>query len=448
MQFVKVKGDRFYCGEKEMLFTGLGVGSWLNLEHFMLGIPTPEKQIRESFCEIFGKKNSEQFFDEFVYDFLGEEDFQFLRDTGINLIRVPFHYGLFIDDKEPEKLREKGFEYFDRILKFCTKYEIYLLPDLHSVPGGQNPDWHSDNQTGTPQFWHYGVFQEHAVKLWKAIAARYKGEPYLLGYDLLNEPYLMPAEKGRIQKFYEKVTAAVREVDQNHILFLEGDHFAMDFSAIEELKDEQTAVTFHFYPTVWESELCDINYPREKRREIFEDRFKKMIVGMTRFGRPLLCGEAGYDIAGNNLQHVMEMVEDTLDLFAKYKVSWTLWCYKDAGFMGIAYPDAHSLWMEFADEIHKYWTHYLEMDMGRKIVEEMSDMFPGEVSEELKYQLQFRQRALLFTLQKEQILKPQLKRWGWEKVRKMPESFLFKNGNYYKEYQELLKKYTYAMQRI
>lgn len=79
------------------------------------------------------------------------------------------------------------------------------MPDLHTTPGGQNPDWHSDNMTGIPQFWHFRIFQEQIVKLWKAIAARYKEEPFLLGYDLLNEPFLMPKKEGLLNAFLEEV---------------------------------------------------------------------------------------------------------------------------------------------------------------------------------------------------------------------------------------------------
>jgi hypothetical protein len=279
------------------------------------------------------------------------------------------------------------------------------------------------------------------VFLWKSIAERYVNEEYILGYDLLNEPFLMPAEDGKLQSFYEKVTETIRQVDNNHIIFLEGDFFAMDFSAIKELKDEQTAITFHFYPTVWEADLCDLNYPREKRRKVFEERFQKLLSSMNKFGRPLLCGEAGYGIEGDILEHVLAMVEDTLDLFNKYKVSWTLWCYKDAKIMGLVYPKENSLWLQFVNEIHKYWTHYREMDMGKNVIDDISKMFPGKASEELKYQMQFRQRAIFFKFQKEQILKPVLEKWGWEKIEKMTESFLMKNCNYYKDYQRLITKY-------
>ena len=442
MEFVRVKGDKFFYKGKPLLFRGLGIGSWLNMEHFMLGIPTPEKQIKEAFTECFGQEKSESFFEDFVTSFMGEEDFKFLKKLGINLLRVPFNYHWFLDDENPAVLKEEGFRHFDRLLKLCTEFEIFLMPDLHAAPGGQNPDWHSDNQTGTPQFWQYGIFQEQMVEMWKAIAKRYANQPYLLGYDILNEPYLIPPKGGMLQNFYENVTQAIRQVDVNHIILLEGDFFAMDFSAIQELKDEQTAITFHFYPTVWEADLCDIDYPRQRRREIFEDRFYKMLSNMQKFRRPLLCGEAGYDIAGHQLWHVMEMVEDTLELFEKYQVSWTLWSYKDACFMGIVYPKKESAWMEFAREIHRQWTHYKEMEMGKALVEQMCQYFPGEVSEKLKYELQFRQRALLFTLQKEQILKPQLLRWGWKKIRQMPASFRMENCGYYKEYEELLAKFT------
>ena len=203
MGYVKRNGACFEADGRRILFAGLGIGSWLNMEHFMLGIPTTHRRMVEAFTECFGKEKSESFWEDFICSFCDEDDFRFLQETGINLIRVPFHYSLFVDDDKPGSIKEEGFQYFDRLLGFCRKYKIYLLPDLHAVPGGQNPDWHSDNQTGIPQFWHYGVFQEQMVWMWREIAKRYAQEEYLLGYDLLNEPYLMPMVPGKLQEFYE-----------------------------------------------------------------------------------------------------------------------------------------------------------------------------------------------------------------------------------------------------
>lgn len=441
MGFVRIKDGGFFFGNRELRFAGLGIGSWLNMEHFMLGMPTPDSMIREAFGECFGQERAQDFFRRFVEEFVQEEDFAYLKELGINLVRVPFNYRLFLDDQHPGTWKEEGFRYFDRLLGFCRKYEIFLLPDLHAVPGGENPDWHSDNRTGIPQFWHYRVFREQMTALWRTIAERYSEEEFLLGYDLLNEPFLMPAADGMLQEFYEETTAAIREVDRNHIIFLEGDFFAMDFSAVRALKDEQTAVTFHFYPTVWEPDLADASCPAQRRQRVFEERFTEMIRGMKRFGRPLLCGEAGYGIRGAELGHVMEMTEDTLELFARHGISWTLWCYKDAAFMGVVRPEAGTPWMKFAEQIHAQWDHQEEMKMGRELIDAAAALFPGETPEALRYQLQFRQRAILFVLQKEQILKPLLREWGWERIRELPESFRMQNCEICRPYETVLKRH-------
>lgn len=42
----------------------------------------------------------------------------------------------------------------------------------------------------------------------------------------------MPKKEGVLNAFFEEVTKAVRKVDKNHIIFIEGDFFSMDFSDI------------------------------------------------------------------------------------------------------------------------------------------------------------------------------------------------------------------------
>lgn len=60
-EFVKVNGMEFTKAGKEILFRGMGIGSWLNMEHFMLGIPTPDNQIRKTVKEVFGKETADCF---------------------------------------------------------------------------------------------------------------------------------------------------------------------------------------------------------------------------------------------------------------------------------------------------------------------------------------------------------------------------------------------------
>ena len=142
-EFVKVNGMEFTKAGKPILFRGMGIGSWLNMEHFMLGIPTPDNQIRKTVKEVFGKETADGFFDCFIRSFISDSDFAFLKKCGVNILRVPFNYRLFIDDQNPSEYKKEGLLYLDYLMDFCENYQIYLLLDLHTAPGGQNPDWHT-----------------------------------------------------------------------------------------------------------------------------------------------------------------------------------------------------------------------------------------------------------------------------------------------------------------
>lgn len=310
------------------------------------------------------------------------------------------------------------------------------------MPGGQNPDWHSDNQTGRPQFWYYKVFRDQIVSLWQAIAARYKDEPYLLGYDILNEPFLIPKDD-LIDSFYKEVTAAIRQVDCNHILFLEGDFFAMDFTCIHAIDDKQTALTFHFYPTVWQTDLVHKDYDRSKRKHQFESVFTKLIQIREQYSRPILCGEAGYEIDKEDLDFTMEILEDTLELFKKYKVSWTLWCYKDAQFMGVVYPKLDSPWMRFTTKIQQYWNHDKDTEMSQNMIDILCDTYFPKASKEDKYHHRFCMRAIIYQFQAEYWLKPELEQYTQEEILKLPESVLFTNCSFYEVYVDLLKRFIF-----
>lgn len=449
-RFVQAEGRIFVYRGNKLVFNGIGIGSWLNMEHFMMGIPGTDKQIRKTFESAFGKEESESFFDSFVRDFITEDDFRFLQEHDIDLVRVPFNYRLFIDDHNPESLKSKGFLYIDHLMELASRYHIFVLLDLHTTPGGQNPDWHSDNGTGYTEFWEYEIFQEQSCVLWKKIAERYKNEEYLLGYDVLNEPFVIPElieaqendddmvtglsirDSGeKLRRFYEKAIRAIREEDRNHIIFLEGDYFASDFSAIEDLSDDQLAMTFHFYPTVWYPDLYEDKYSRQERNSKFEEVLIKLINNASRSGRPILCGEAGYEIKTQGFDKVFPLIEDTLDLFRKYELSFTLWSYKDAGFMGMVYPKSSTPWMELTRDISSEWDHHSESSKAQWATDRISgSLFPSATKQE-KYVMTFRQKAVFYPLEAKHVLLPVLRRYGKERLPELAGSFLFSNCDCY-----------------
>ena len=67
----------------------------------------------------------------------------------------------------------------DRIVNRCAAENLYVVLDLHAVPGGQNQDWHSDSGVHKAMFWQFKEFQDRMINLWIEIARRYKGNVYV-----------------------------------------------------------------------------------------------------------------------------------------------------------------------------------------------------------------------------------------------------------------------------
>lgn len=91
----------------------------------------------------------------FLEHFFSEEDAKFLALKGLNSLRLPFNYRHFEDDSNPRVLKEEGFKHLDRVIDICARHGIYTILDMHTAPGGQNADWHSDNSTNYAAFWDY-----------------------------------------------------------------------------------------------------------------------------------------------------------------------------------------------------------------------------------------------------------------------------------------------------
>jgi hypothetical protein len=69
-------------------------------------------------------------------------------------------------------------------------------------------------------FWDFKVFQDSMVNLWIELANYYKDNTWIAGYNPLNEPAV--ADHSKLVKFYERVEKEIRNIDPNHILFLDG----------------------------------------------------------------------------------------------------------------------------------------------------------------------------------------------------------------------------------
>lgn len=424
LNYLKAEGRRFLWKGREILLRGWALGSWMNFEHFMIGLPGTDSQIRGAFQEVYGSERAEIWLDRMLECMVGEADLVYLKSLGINSIRIPFSYTHLMDDRHPEAFREKGFERLDRVIQLCGKHELFVILDLHAAPGSQNPDWHSDNLNGQALFWKYRVFQDQTVRIWQELAARYAENPWVAGYDIINEPGY-GISSADINDFYSRIIQAIREKDPNHILFLEGTDFGRDFTLLEKQSDPNIAYTVHFYPFVLEEDILDPAMNTVKRRDIYTRIFDRQLAAVTRLERPVWCGESGYEIPDEQEAFRASLLMENISLCESRGISWNLWTYKDARCMGIVVPQKDSDWMRLAGEIGKKWSHHREEKISGILTREMGSRFYAPLAESLAYDLDFQVRAVLHEIAVEQVLKPMLRQIPWEQMKHYPESFSF-----------------------
>jgi aryl-phospho-beta-D-glucosidase BglC (GH1 family) len=339
-------------GGRPVRLRGVCVGGWMNMENFINGYPGHECTLRAAVDKVLGPEKGQFFFDRLLDYFLGEDDIKFMASLGANVLRVPMNYRHFEDDQEPFQYKDAAFKRLDWVIATCKKHGLYTILDLHSAQGWQNPDWHSDNPSPLALLWTHKSFQDRVAGLWQAIAARYKNEPAVAGYNILNEPVC--GVKGAFPRVNALLAKAIRKVDKKHVLFVEGNWFSRDFSEMDPKLDPNTVFSSHNYT---EAGFSVGPYPGKSNGVLYDrarmdQEFLWSNEFMMKYKVPTWVGEFGAIYRGTKFdQDRLRVVDDQIAGFDSHGVSWTLWTYKDIGMMGTAYVRPDSEWMRRTQRI-------------------------------------------------------------------------------------------------
>jgi endoglucanase len=144
---------------------------------------------------------------------------------------------------------------------------------MHAAPGGQTGANIDDSADDLPRLFTDTHNQDRLVSLWMKIAEHYKNEPVVAAYDLLNEP--LPENTGAaaqyghlLEPLYKRITAAIREIDKNHMITLEGMNWANNWSVFSAPFDDNVFYQFHYYCWNQPDNLNSIQYFTEMRKTL------------------------------------------------------------------------------------------------------------------------------------------------------------------------------------
>ena len=300
------------AGEPYIL-KGMGLGGWMLQEGYMLqtaSFANPQHQIRARIAELIGEEATQEFYDAWLANHVRKIDIDSLASWGFNSVRLPMHYNLFTLPIEEEPVAgentwlEVGFTLTNELIEWCKANNMYVVLDLHAAPGGQGQDAGiSDYDATKPSLWESAENRAKTVALWRRIAERYADEPAIAGYDLINEPNWPLDGNLLLRELYEDITEAIREVDQNHILFIEGNWFANDFTGLTPPWDDNMVYSPHKYWSI--NDQASIQWVLDLREQ---------------YDIPLYLGETGEN--SNTWFH------DAIELFDTHDIGWAWWPMK------------------------------------------------------------------------------------------------------------------------
>lgn len=305
--FLRVDGQNISNNvTNNFILKGMGLGGWLVQEGYMLktGVKDAEWQIREAIRELVGEEKTVELYELYHKNYVSKIDIDSLAAWGFNSIRLPMHWNKLISNLDPLTFNEKGFKTIDTLLTWCEENQMYLILDLHAAPGGQSKGGIADYNPSIPYLWESEQMKNVTVDLWRTLAQRYVNEEWIGGYDLINEPAEdLGANAPPLRDLYIRITNAIREVDNNHIVFIEGNWYATTFDGLMPPWDDNMVYSFHKY---W--------------NQTDQGTIQDFIKIRNTYNRPLWLGETG--------ENSNDWFRETVKLMEDNNIGWAWWPHK------------------------------------------------------------------------------------------------------------------------
>lgn len=293
------------------------------------------------------------------------------KEFGFNYVR----YLIFWDNIEPEKGVFSN-AYLDRIeqrVKWYTSRKMYVMLDMHQdlyalkFGGDGAPDWAIRTNGAKPlnlenapwwlnninpevvncwiNFWsytHHKDLQDHYAMAWQKVAERFKDNPYVIGYDLMNEPWggdiikvflTGEFERKQLFDFYKRLIPKIRQIDIEKYIFFEPTPAPVTFGApsnLPAIKDTRVPAKIVYAPHCYPYDTHEGGgyTPSSKKNLIDWERERKKDVLVKNNTIPLLTGEFGLSPSNKDFDIYLK---DFFTMSDRNQWHWAYWSNDKGG---------------------------------------------------------------------------------------------------------------------
>jgi endoglycosylceramidase len=286
---------------------------------------------------------------------LDEMDATLMQQAGFDVVRL----GIDWSQLEPERGHINQ-AYLDRVataVSMFNRHGLYVILDMHFRLGWSPrfgysgapawatlsvPNWNPLHETWSPAlspaafmsdtyFWLSSDWKKDFFMTWQAVAARFKDNGGVAGYDIFNEAHPLPIPPRIFEKFYlwpmfKEAIEAIGGVDSNHLFFIEGILLLTMNTAVVHLKAPNLVYGTHVY----EGSLVPPHWNGDPT--FLRSRFQQRAKEAAEVPAPLWVGELGYDLGAPG---ATTYIDAALDQSDDLGIGWAWWQWRESRWWGM-----------------------------------------------------------------------------------------------------------------
>ena len=300
---------------------GLNLGGWFIMEKWMC--PLDSGSMPDTYSVItnldhrFGVASEQSLIRTYQTNWITTADLDNITNASFNCVRVPVWWGNFysITNTTSSGWRPDAFAVLDWLVTNCASRNLYVIIDLHGVVGGQSTS-DSTGQQNQNRYWTSSTDQSETAYLWTQIAAHYKGNSAVAGYDLINEPFgNHDTTTNVVWPAYTNLYATVRAADASHIIIMEGTFGSWNWSMLPAPSVYGwTNVVYSMHEYQWGGTVAQCEAGSDNQVTDFNNHKSWNVPDYIGEWNDMGNGAACYDYSIND--------------YNTAGMSWTMWAYK------------------------------------------------------------------------------------------------------------------------
>ena len=159
-------------------------------------------------------------------------DFDEIKASGGNVVRYPFEWARLVTGWQPSaplpaSLNSQYLGLLDQVVQMAAQRQMYVVLDMHDfLKYWSGPEMQECVDGADPA----RPYQRLLERTWRLLAEHFRENRSVLGYDPMNEPERrtpFACGSDNWHTIAQAVVNAIREVDTNHLIFVEGLNFSL-----------------------------------------------------------------------------------------------------------------------------------------------------------------------------------------------------------------------------